>query len=81
MRKTPDDSQLPSGTTLDRQVLLLTVRQVAELTGISRSKLYEFFDSKELRTVYVGSSRRVKPSDLQKFLDGLGDEPDIGDEF
>jgi excisionase family DNA binding protein len=54
--------------------LLLTIKQVMELTGISRSKIYDFLTTGQLASVYVGSSRRIKREDLFKFLGALDDQ-------
>lgn len=56
---------------MDREPLLLRVKEVMALTGISRSKLYEFLRSGELRSLYVGRSRRVRREDLGDFIEKL----------
>lgn len=54
--------------------LLLTIKQVSKLTGISRSKLYEFLAAGDLPSVYIGASRRIRRPDLAIFLANLSQE-------
>lgn len=56
--------------------VLLTIKQVMSLTGISRSKIYDYLTSGQLTSVYVGKSRRVRRIDLALFLSSLSDQPD-----
>lgn len=65
-----------SASSVDQPVLL-TIKQVSVLTGISRSKLYEFLGDGRLKGVYVGKSRRVHRHDLALFLASLSDERPI----
>ena len=48
--------------------LLLTVPQVAKILNISRSTVYTLFDSGDLESVLVGSSRRVSENQLADYL-------------
>lgn len=47
---------------------LLRVEQVAERLAVSRSMAWKLVDSGELRSVRIGRSVRVHPSDLEAFL-------------
>jgi excisionase family DNA binding protein len=49
---------------LDLDPRLLTVVQVAEHLGVSRSKVYELIAAGQITTVQIGRSRRISPSDL-----------------
>ena len=49
----------------------LTVTEVAELMGCGRTTVYALIKSGELRTVKVGSCRRVHADDLAEYLEGL----------
>ena len=51
---------------------LLTVRQVAELTGYSRSRVYQLIDAEQLPAIRIPGDRatRVWLSDLDEFIEG-----------
>jgi excisionase family DNA binding protein len=51
--------------------LLLTAREVAEILGISRSTVYELLYARRFPSVRIGSSRRVRRSDLETFVRDL----------
>ncbi|ROP74071.1 helix-turn-helix domain-containing protein [Curtobacterium sp. PhB115] len=51
--------------------LLLTPAQVAAELGVGRSTVYELFASGELRSVKIGSARRVRSADLRAYVEGL----------
>ena len=48
--------------------LLLTVQQVGKVLNVSRSKVYTLFDTGELSSVLVGSSRRISENQLADYL-------------
>lgn len=56
-------------TTLPQR--LLTVEDVAKVLRLGRSKVYELLSRGELRSVTIGSSRRVRPEDLEEYLASL----------
>lgn len=49
--------------------LLLTPEQAAEALGVGRTKLYGLMRTGSLPSVLVGGSRRVRRSDLDRFVD------------
>ena len=51
--------------------LLLTPEQVATALSWGRSKTYQLLARGEIPSVLVGSSRRVRVSDLEAYVDGL----------
>lgn len=51
--------------------LLLTPAQVAAELGVGRSTVYELFASGVLRSVKIGSARRVRSADLREYVDQL----------
>lgn len=51
--------------------LLLTVEQAAQVLAISRSKIYALIQSGELPSLRIGGSRRVTPSAVRAFVEGL----------
>ena len=65
-----DQSVRPLGTQDPR---LLTVVEVAGVLGVGRSKVYELLYRGELKSVRIGSSRRVRYSDLGDFVRYLDD--------
>ena len=62
----PMMSELPAPS-IER---LLTVDQAAKLLNISRAKLYQMIQCEEFPAVRMGSAVRVRPQDLQQFIDG-----------
>jgi len=53
---------------VSRARLLLTVKEASEILSISRSKLYELLNSGSLPSVHIGRSRRLRLTDIQKFV-------------
>ena len=47
---------------------LLTLDEVAEQLSVSRSSVSRFIRSGELRSIQLGSNRRVAEEDLRKFV-------------
>jgi excisionase family DNA binding protein len=58
---------------LRKDVQLLTVVEVGEFLGIGRSKVYELLYKGELKSVKIGGSRRIRYSDLGKYVRYLDD--------
>jgi excisionase family DNA binding protein len=54
--------------------LLLTLKEASEVLAISRSKLYDLLNSGYLPSVHIGRSRRLRMSDLEKFVMEGGQE-------
>lgn len=48
--------------------LLLTVRETAEVLGVSRSKAYELLDRGALRSVYIDGCRRVPAAAVEEYV-------------
>jgi excisionase family DNA binding protein len=53
--------------------LLLTPTEAAQALGIGRSKIYELLQTGELRSVRIGTCRRIPTDALEQFLAGLVD--------
>lgn len=51
-----------------RRALLLTIPEVAAALRISRSSVYRLFDGGQLGWVRVGSTRRVTPAEIDRFI-------------
>jgi len=47
---------------------LLTARDLAEILNISKAFAYKLMQTGEIRTVFIGSSRRVRKADLEDFI-------------
>jgi excisionase family DNA binding protein len=58
----------------DAQVVLLTPEQAAEALGIGRWKLYDLLRQGRLRSLRIGSCRRISTAALAAFVAELEDE-------
>jgi excisionase family DNA binding protein len=47
---------------------LLTIPQAAAMLNMSRSTIYRLFDAGELSWVRIGSSRRVKATEINRLI-------------
>ena len=47
---------------------LLKATEVAEILNISRSMSYRIIQRGEIRSVNIGSARRVRPNDLAEYI-------------
>jgi excisionase family DNA binding protein len=56
-------------TDLDPQ--LLTIRQVAELLRVSKRTVKRLISRKELPALKIGGQRRIRASQLAKWIEGL----------
>lgn len=50
---------------------LLTIDQAARALALSRSTLYRLVRSGDLRTVRIAGKHRIRPRDLDRYLDAL----------
>lgn len=67
---------------IDDQILY-TIKEVAELTGISESEIISLIMQKQLIAIRIGKAVRIKEKDLDRFLDmfvGRHDEKQKGEE-
>ena len=55
--------------------LMYRVREVSEMTGISRSNIYVLMRAGRLPWVKLGRATRVRARDLEAFIEGLPTEP------
>ena len=53
---------------------LLTVNQVTELLSIGRTSLYKLLRTRRLKSVLIGSSRRIPLSAYEEYVDSLDSE-------
>ena len=58
----------------DSQVVLLTPEQAAEALGIGRWKLYDLLRQGRLRSLRIGSCRRISTDALREFVAALEGE-------
>lgn len=49
--------------------LLFTVRETAEMLGVSRSRVYELIWAEQLASVKIGRSRRVSIASIRRFVE------------
>jgi len=54
--------------------LLLTVEEAAEILGVGRSTVYDMVRMRVLRSVKLGSRRRIPIAACQEMIDRLLDE-------
>lgn len=52
--------------------LSYSIGEVAELTGLGRTTLYQLIGQGELPSCKVGRRRLIRAADLEAFLDGAG---------
>jgi excisionase family DNA binding protein len=62
-------------TVSDSPVVLLTPEQAAEALGIGRWKLYDLLRQGRLRSIRIGSCRRISTDALRAFVSELEDDP------
>ncbi|MFE7559067.1 helix-turn-helix domain-containing protein [Kitasatospora sp. NPDC057500] len=55
-------------TTAPRPVLLKP-EEAAEMLRIGRSKLYELLAARELTSIKIGRSRRIRPADVVAYIE------------
>ena len=54
--------------------LLLTVREAADVLGISRTAIYLLLQRGEIPSVKIGRSRRIKRKDIESYVNRLVDD-------
>ena len=54
---------------LNSHIRLLNAYEVAELLGISKSKVYQLLNEGLIPVIRLGGSLRVDPSDLAQYID------------
>jgi excisionase family DNA binding protein len=59
------------GVRSDDLPFLLTVAQAAEYLSVGRTRVYDLMRTGQLKSVKLGSSRRVARAALDEFLDGV----------
>ena len=55
---------------LNTNEYLLTLRQVGQLLGLGHTKVAKLISDGSLQSLKIGRSRRVRRSDLDRFLEG-----------
>ncbi len=50
---------------------LATIDEACRVLGLGRSSIYKLIEGKRLRSVKIGSSRRIWTRDLEKFMANL----------
>lgn len=59
------------GAVISSRMELLTVKESASMLGIGRSTVYELIYAGRIRSVKIGSSRRIRRGDLDDFVRDL----------
>ncbi|MFT5331005.1 MAG: excisionase family DNA binding protein [Parasphingorhabdus sp.] len=70
------DSQNPFQSAIGIHPITVRIPMAVKMTGIGRSKLYEFIGAGEIETIKVGSSRLVLVSSLQEFIQRHRNSPE-----
>jgi excisionase family DNA binding protein len=58
------------------QKLLLTVEEVADVTGLGRTMIYQLIRDNHIQSVKVGSARRIPADALARFVESLRGDPE-----
>jgi excisionase family DNA binding protein len=62
-----------TSTTKERKMImermLFTVRETAEMLGVSRNRVYELINSEQLASIKLGRSRRISIGSIRRFVD------------
>lgn len=56
--------------------LLYTIPQAMQRLSLGRTRIYSLIAAGRLRSVVIGSSRRIPASALHDFVSSLNDEPE-----
>ncbi|MFD9692474.1 helix-turn-helix domain-containing protein [Kitasatospora sp. NPDC059088] len=49
--------------------VLLTAEEAAKMLHIGRSTLYQLLAEKELTSIKIGRSRRIRPADVEAYIE------------
>lgn len=60
--------------------LLITTEEAASVLGIGRTRMYELVRSGKVRSVTLGRSRRIRPEDLETYVEQLAEQSNRGEE-
>ena len=60
--------------------LLITTEEAASVLGIGRTRMYELLRSGKVRSVTLGRSRRIRPEDLETYVEQLAEQSNRGEE-
>ncbi|MBD2843530.1 helix-turn-helix domain-containing protein [Erythrobacter rubeus] len=80
-RLTAQSDRLAGFETLPAEPLSVRIPVAVKLTGLSRSRIYEFIESGELETFKIGASTFIPYASLRAFIDSYrtreeGTDPD-----
>ena len=54
---------------------LLTIKEVGQILGLGHSKVYELISGGELLSLKIGRARRVRTSEVKKFICRVSTNP------
>lgn len=69
MTRRPDGGLVSRDPTNSVELLTVRIRRAVELTGISRSKLYELIKAGEIETMKVGATTLIPFASLRDFME------------
>ena len=58
-----------NGRKMIMERMLFTVRETAEMLGVSRNRVYELINSEQLASIKLGRSRRISIASIRRFVD------------
>jgi excisionase family DNA binding protein len=62
--------------TMEKTGKLVNVQQACEILGVGRSTVFKLIDNRRLRSVKIGSARRIWTRDLEAFMASLVSDQD-----
>jgi excisionase family DNA binding protein len=60
--------------------LLLTVQQVADRLGLSKSKTYDLVINGQIESLKIGRNRRIQVIALDSFIERVAQKPSVDEE-
>ena len=62
--------------TMEKTGKLANVQQACEILGVGRSTVFKLIDNRRLRSVKIGSARRIWTRDIEAFMSSLLSDQD-----
>ena len=57
--------------------LLMSAEEAARALGIGRTRMFELIRSGEVPSIKLGRSRRIRPEDLEQYVERLATEEEV----
>jgi excisionase family DNA binding protein len=72
----PEGGEVSAHIPTEPEPFLLTVEEAAQRLRIGRTMMFELIRTGQVKSVKLGTLRRIRPADLQAYADQLGAEGD-----